>query len=82
MTDMTIPPLLLQTPFHSRIVDACEMNLWEDWKGYTTPAAFTNVELEYFSIRNSASMFDLTPMTKYRISGRDAHAYLDRLARG
>lgn len=77
MTD--IPPLLLQTPFHARIADACEINLWEEWKGYTTPRAFSNVELEYFSIRNSASIFDLTPMTKYRITGSDAHAYLDRL---
>ena len=74
-----IPPRLLQTPFHSRIAAACEVNRWEDWKGYTTPAAFTNVELEYFAMRNSASIFDLTPMTKYRITGPDAHAYLNRL---
>ncbi len=71
--------LLLETPFHSRITDACELNLWEDWQGYTTPSAFTNVELEYFAIRNSASLFDLTPMTKYKITGSDAHAYLNRL---
>ncbi len=69
----------MQTPFHSRIATACELNQWEDWKGYTTPSAFTNVELEYFAMRNSASIFDLTPMTKYRITGPDAHAYLDRL---
>jgi aminomethyltransferase len=79
MTGFEVPPLLLQTPFHARVAEACELNLWEEWKGYTTPWAFTNVELEYFSIRNSASLFDLTPMTKYRISGADAHAYLDRL---
>ncbi len=79
MTDSEIPPLLLQTPFHSRVADACEINLWEDWKGYTTPAAYSNVELEYFAMRNSASIFDITPMTKYRITGTDGHAYLDRL---
>ena len=79
MTDPEIPRLLLQTPFHSRVAQACEMNHWEDWKGYTTPAAYTNVELEYFAIRNSASVFDLTPMTKYRITGPDGHAYLNRL---
>jgi aminomethyltransferase len=79
MTDFEVPPLLLQTPFHGRVADACEINLWEEWKGYTTPRAFSNVELEYFAIRNSASIFDLTPMTKYRITGSEAHAYLDRL---
>lgn len=70
---------MLETPFHARVAEACEINRWEDWKGYTTPAAYTNVELEYFSIRNAASVFDLTPMTKYRISGSDAMAYLDHL---
>ncbi len=79
MADLEIPRRLLQTPFHSRVAQACEMNHWGNWAGYTTPAAYTDVELEYFAIRNSASIFDLTPMTKYRISGRDAHAYLDRL---
>lgn len=67
------------TPFHSRIAAACETNQWEDWKGYTTPLSYTDVELEYFAIRNSCAVFDLTPMTKYRITGADAGAYLDRL---
>ena len=79
MSELQIPKRLLQTPFHSRVALACEVNQWEDWKGYTTPSAYTNVELEYFAIRNSASVFDLTPMTKYRITGTDAHAYLNRL---
>lgn len=68
-----------ETPFHSRVVKACETNHWEDWKGYTTPAVYTDAELEYFAIRNSTSVFDLTPMTKYRIYGPDALKYLDRL---
>ena len=36
-------------------------------------------ELEYFAIRNTTGIFDLTPMTKYRITGPDALDYLDRL---
>ncbi len=76
---MDIPQRLARTPFHSRVAAANELNHWENWAGYTTPSAYTNVELEYFAMRNSASIFDLTPMTKYSISGRDAHAYLDRL---
>ena len=45
--------MLLQTPFHSRIAKACELNQWDDWKGYTTPHVYTEVEQEYFAIRNS-----------------------------
>ena len=40
--------MMLQTPFHSRIVKACEINQWDDWRGYTTPNAFTDIEQEYF----------------------------------
>ncbi|MCH7671029.1 MAG: aminomethyl transferase family protein [Proteobacteria bacterium] len=71
--------MLLQTPFHSRIAKACELNQWDDWMGYTTPHAYTEVEQEYFAIRNSTGVFDLTPMMKYRITGPDAEAFLNKL---
>jgi aminomethyltransferase len=35
--------------------------------------------MEYFAIRNATAVFDLTPMTKYRITGPDAPAYINRL---
>ena len=35
--------------------------------------------MEYTAIRNQASVYDLSPMVKYRITGKDAAAYLDRL---
>jgi glycine cleavage system T protein (aminomethyltransferase) len=71
--------MMLQTPFHSRVAAACELNCWGDWKGYTTPNAYADVELEYFAVRNTTGVFDLSPMNKYRISGPDAEAYLNRL---
>lgn len=71
--------LMLKTPFHSRISMVCEINEWEDWKGYTIAKAFTEVEQEYFAIRNSTGVFDISPMTKYRITGPDAESYLNRL---
>ena len=43
--------MMLKTPFHSRIEAACEINMWEDWKGYTSPQAYTEVEQEYFAVR-------------------------------
>lgn len=71
--------MMLTTPFHSRVAAACELNCWGSWQNYTTPNAYTDVELEYFAIRNAVGVFDLTPMNKYRISGPDAEAYLNRL---
>ena len=71
--------MLLETPFHSRIAKLNELNAWEDWMGYTTPSAYFDVELEYFAVRSTTGVFDLTPMNKYRVKGPDAEAYLNRL---
>ena len=54
--------MMLHTPFHSRVAAACEVNCWGDWKGHTTPNAYTDVELEYFAIRSTTGVFDLSPM--------------------
>ncbi len=71
--------MLIGTPFHSRVAQACELNCWGNWMGYTTPNAYTDVELEYFAVRSTTGVFDLSPMNKYRITGPDAGAYLNRL---
>ena len=71
--------MLLTTPFHSRVEQYCELNDWGAWQGYTTPNSYFDVELEYFAIRSTAGVLDLSPMNKYRISGPDAEAFLNRL---
>ena len=71
--------MLLETPFHSRVAERCEINDWGNWMGYTTPNAYFDVELEYFAIRSTTGVFDLSPMNKYRITGPDAEAYLNRM---
>jgi aminomethyltransferase len=71
---------LLKTPFHERARAESQVDSFIPWSGYTTVDVFTNVEQEYFAIRNAASLYDLTPMVKYRVSGADAARYLDRLA--
>ncbi|MXY06854.1 MAG: aminomethyl transferase family protein, partial [Gammaproteobacteria bacterium] len=71
--------MLLDTPFASRVQAACELREWEAWKGYASPIAYEDMELEYFAVRNATGVFDLTPMTKYRIGGPDAAAFLNRL---
>ena len=79
MSDKSDDTMMLTTPFHSRVAAACEMNCWGNWMGYTTPNAYVDVELEYFAVRSTTGVFDLTPMNKYRITGPDAEAYLNRL---
>ena len=69
----------LQTPFYSRIAPLIKGHDWSRWAGYATVNTFTNVEEEYFAMRNAATLFDVSPMTKYRIAGPDAEGYLNRL---
>jgi aminomethyltransferase len=70
---------LLKTPFHERARAASQLDSFVPWSGYTTVDVFTTVEQEYFAIRNATSVYDLTPMVKYRIAGPDALRFLNRL---
>jgi aminomethyltransferase len=70
---------LLKTPFHERARALSQVDSFIPWAGYTTVDVFTSVEQEYFAIRNAATLYDLTPMVKYRIAGADALRYLNRL---
>ena len=69
----------LQTPFYSRLRELDFVNEWHAWKGYSSANELYCADTEYFAIRNSTGVFDLTPMTKYRIAGPDSLDYLNRL---
>ena len=79
MTIAEVPQGRLQTPFHSRLAKLDTLNTWHEWKGYSSADALYCADIEYFAIRNATAVFDLTPMTKYRITGPDSLAYLNRL---
>jgi aminomethyltransferase len=70
---------LLRTPFHDRARALSQQDSFIAWAGYTTVDVFTTVEQEYFAIRNGTSLYDLSPMVKYRIAGSGAARYLNRL---
>ena len=70
---------LLTTPFFECYEPLIETRAFRQWSGYNTLTVFSSVEHEYFAIRNSASLFDMSPMIKYQISGPDAEAFLNRL---
>jgi aminomethyltransferase len=70
---------LLKTPFHDRARALAQVDSFIPWAGYTTVDVFTTMEQEYFAIRNATTLYDLTPMVKYRVVGPDAVPYLNRL---
>jgi aminomethyltransferase len=82
MTDSPAPHFkqpLLKSPFHRRARELAQVDSFIPWAGYTTVDVFTTMEQEYFAIRNATTLYDLTPMVKYRIAGRDALPYLNHL---
>ena len=68
MTIQEVQQGRIKSPFYSRQSELDMLNQWHEWKGYSSADAFYDSELEYFAIRNSTGVFDLTPMTKYRIT--------------
>jgi aminomethyltransferase len=66
--------------FHARTHELCESLNYRDWAGYYTVSAYeTHHEHEYNAIRNGCAVIDVSPLFKYRVSGRDATRLVDRL---
>ncbi len=70
---------VFRSPFYSRQKPLNHLKEWGRWADYLSPRAYTCSAMEYFACRNACTVFDLTPMSKYRISGKDALPYLNRL---
>lgn len=72
--------MLRITPFHSRTAPLCEAQNWRRWAGYLAASSYELThEREYYAIRNSAALLDVSPLYKYHIGGRDAAKLLDRI---
>ncbi len=71
--------VLKPTPFQSRIENYGVVQDWTSWNGYKTARVYDSLTSEYFAIRSTCGVMDLTPMEKYRISGPDAMEFLNRL---
>lgn len=70
---------LAHSPFYERIAARSLTESWTGWNSYKVPRVVDKLSTEYFAVRSSCAVMDLTPMEKYRISGRDAFRFLDRL---
>ena len=68
------------TAFHEKTLALCESLNYREWAGYYTVSAYeTHHEHEYNAIRNASALIDITPLYKYRVSGRDATRLVDRV---
>jgi aminomethyltransferase len=68
------------TAFHERTLALCESLNFKEWSGYYTVGAYEMThEHEYNAIRNASALIDITPLYKYRVTGRDATKLVNRV---
>ena len=68
------------TAFHERTLSLCESLNYREWSGYYAVSVYEmQHEHEYNAIRNSAALIDITPLFKYRVTGRDATKFVNRV---
>src|SRR5712664_2908027 len=71
---------LRTTPFHPRTGPLSEGQAWRRWAGYVVASSYElSHDREYHAIRNSAALFDVSPLYKYLVTGRDAARLLDHV---
>ena len=72
--------MLKTTPFHERTSALCESHAWRRWAGHIVASSYElSHEREYHCIRAAAALFDVSPLYKYVVRGRDAARLLDRV---
>lgn len=68
------------TPFHPRTAPLCTSFRWKEWNGYAAVCRFDgHSEREYYALRHSAGLLDVSPLRKYEVAGADAAKLLSRL---
>jgi len=71
---------LKRTPFHERTSALCLPQNWRRWAGYIVVGSYElTLDREYWAIRNSAALIDVTPLMKYILKGKDASRLLNRV---
>jgi aminomethyltransferase len=72
--------MLKSTPFHARTAPLVRAQTWRRWAGYQMASSYEpHPDREYAAVRSAAALFDVSPLHKYLVSGRDAGRLLDRL---
>jgi aminomethyltransferase len=72
--------MLRGTPFHSRTSALCQAHNWRRWGGCIVAGSYELThDREYYAIRTTAALIDVSPLYKYLIRGPDAERFLDRV---
>ena len=78
-TDPYAGERLKLSPFYPRQEVLNIRDAWGAWNGYKFADYYYDAEYEYFCVRNTCATYDICPMQKYEIRGRDAEAMLNRM---
>jgi aminomethyltransferase len=78
-TDQYAGERLKLSPFYPRQKVLNIRDSWAAWNGYKFAECYYDAEYEYFCVRNTCGTYDICPMQKYEIRGRDAEAMLNRM---
>jgi len=70
---------LRESPFHPRQAPLNLREAWGVWNGYRFAECYYDADFEYFCVRNACATYDICPMQKYMITGRNAEAMLNRM---
>jgi len=78
-TDRYAGERLKLSPFNPRQQELNIRDAWGAWNGYKFADCYYDAEYEYFCIRNLCGTYDICPMQKYEIKGKDAETMLNRM---
>ncbi len=68
------------TALHPRTAPLNRKMQWREWSGYYASSAYADFhDIEYTAIREAAAVIDVSPLYKYRLTGRDALRLVDRV---
>jgi aminomethyltransferase len=68
------------TPFHPRTAAYSTSFAWKEWAGYAAVCSYdAHSEAEYFAVRSTAGLLDITPLYKLDLKGPDAARLLSRV---
>ena len=68
------------TAVHEKTFPLCDSLSYREWSGYYAVSSYEiHHEHEYNAIRNAAALIDVSPLYKYRVTGKDATRLVDRI---
>ncbi len=65
--------------FETFMAESVENEHYINWNEFLLPHDYGDAEIEYFAIRNSCAIFDVSPIRKIRVRGSGAGNFFDHL---